>query len=426
MQDKLPHHSVLAAVLSNRHFRNLWLGQIFSQLALNSLLFILALVVYQKTASNAAVSGLFLSYGVPAVLFGMVAGAMVDRLDRRAVLMTCDFARAWLVLLLFFYGGYVGIIYLVVFLSAVINQFYVPAEAPLIPRFVPKHLLVSANSLFSFTYYSSMGLGFIFAGPLLRQFGGQWSLLIIALLFLLASTMVFRLPVEGIGVKSLTQLFQYKIVYLVERILALLQEGLRYVVGSPTLSDALLLLTGTQVILALLGTLGPGFADKVLQIDVRDVSWVVIAPTVIGIVVGALWVGNDGYRLGPKRLIQTGIMGAGILLILISLTVYFSRVAEWIIPGGIMLPIELVLFFLLGVSNALLDVPANATLQSVASGPMRGRVYGMLTAAVGGVGILPVVVGGVLADVIGVGKVIFLLGLIIVGYGVMRMRYNTL
>lgn len=405
----------MIGVLSHRSFRFLWFGQIFSQLALNSLLFVLALLVYQKTASNAAVSGLFLSYGVPAVLFGMIAGAIVDRLDRRAVLMTCDLIRCGLTLLLFFYGNYVGVIYLVMFASAVINQFYIPAEAPLIPGYVPKRHLVTANSLFSFTYYSSMGLGFIFAGPLVRQFGGQWSFLIIALFFLIASIMVFRLPVEGAGIKSLTQIFQYRIVYLVERILSLLTEGIRYVAGSSMLFDALLLLTGTQVILALLGTLGPGFADKVLEIDIRDVSWFVIAPTVIGIICGALWVGNYGYRLGSSRLIHTGILSSGLLLILISLAVYVSSV---------MIPLVLFLFFLLGVSNALLDVPANTTLQLEASGPMRGRVYGMLAAAVGGVGILPVVVGGVLADIIGVGRVIFILGLVIVSYGVLRMKYN--
>lgn len=404
---------MLIAVLSHRYFRSLWLGQIFSQLALNSLLFVLALVVYQKTGSNAAVSGLFLSYGVPAVLFGMLAGVIVDRLDRRAVLMVCDIVRACLTLLLFHYGSYVGVIYLIVFLSAVINQFYVPAEAPLIPRYVPKSLLVSANSLFSFTFYSSMGVGFIFAGPLVRQFGGQWSMLILALLFFMASMMVFRLPREGTGIKSLTHLFQYNIVYLVERILGLLQEGLRYVVGSPILFDALLLLTGTQVILALLGTLGPGFADTVLHIDIRDVSWIIIAPTVAGIISGALWVGSKGYRIEAKKLIDMGIFSAGVLLLVISISVHIRYI-----------PLIFVLFFLLGIANALLDVPANAMLQLHASGELRGRVYGMLAAAVGGVGILPVVIGGVLADVIGVGKVIFFLGILIVSYGMYRIRYN--
>lgn len=408
--------SNMIGVLSHRNFRYLWLGQIFSQLALNSLLFVLALVVYQKTASNAAVSGLFLSYGVPAVLFGMVAGAIVDRLDRRVVLMTCDLIRFGLTLLLFFYGSYVGVIYLIMFLSAVINQFYIPAEAPLIPGFVPKSHLVTANSFFSFTYFSSMGLGFIFAGPLIRQFGSQWALLVIALFFLLASLMIFQLPKHGAGIRSLRHIFQYSVVYLVERVLSLLGEGLRYVASSPKVADALFLLTGTQVILAMLGTLGPGFADTVLHIDIRDVSWFVVAPTVLGIITGAVWVGNFGYRWGTSRLIQIGIVGAGVLLMTISAVVSSISVK---------LLFVLSLFFLLGFFNALLDVPANATLQSQSYGHMRGRVYGILAAAVGGVGILPVVVGGVLADVIGVGKVLFLLGASILLYAFLRMRYNS-
>ena len=55
---------------------------------------------------------------------------------------------------------------------------------------------------------------------------------------------------------------------------------------------------------------------------------------------------------------------------------------------------------------------------------MRGRVYGILTAAVGGVGMVPVIIGGVLADVVGVGRVILLLGLLILAYGIYRMKYN--
>ena len=418
--------SILLSVLSHRPFLFLWFGQIFSQLALNSLLFVLALIIYQKTGSNAAVSGLFLSYGVPAVLFGMIAGAIVDRLDRRSVLIMCDIIRAWLALLLFFSASHVGVMYLIVFVSAVINQFYVPSEAPLIPRFVPKTLLVSANSLFSFTFYTSMGIGFIVAGPLIRQFGGQWSILVIAVLFLIAAIMVSRIPVQGGGVRSLTQIFSYRPLYIIERILSSLREGLVYVARSPILFDALMLLTGTQVMLALLGTLGPGFADRVLEIDVRDVSWVVVGPTVLGIIIGALWVGQAGFRFGAQKLIRTGIMSAGIILILISLTVRLSHYARWLVPAHVILPLELALFFLLGVSNALLDVPANSLLQSQASGQLRGRVYGMLTASVGGVGILPVVIGGVLADVIGVGKVIFFLGILIVIYGIYRMKYNTL
>jgi hypothetical protein len=51
-------------------------------------------------------------------------------------------------------------------------------------------------------------------------------------------------------------------------------------------------------------------------------------------------------------------------------------------------------------------------------------VYGILGAFVGGVGILPVMIGGIFADFVGVGKVIMALSILIIGYGIFRIQYN--
>jgi MFS family permease len=403
-----------SSVLTTRPFRSLWLAQIFSQLAINTLLFVLGLRIYQHTGSNAAVSGLFLAYGIPSVLFGMVAGTAVDHLDKRRMLMYCDIARGALVLLLMFVSTNIVLVYIVTFINAVITQFYVPSEAPLIPKLIPSDLLVPANSLFSFTYYSSLAVGTVLSGPLLRGLGPQWIFLFISALFFIAVWFESRLPSQAANVLGFTSIFRYHVPHLISRIFDELFEGIRYVRSIPALLDSLLLLTGTQIIFAMLGTLGPGFADRVLRIDVRDASLFIVGPAVLGIIAGALWVGWFGYRLKPGRLIKLGVTAAGVILLLISLTVR-------IYMG---LGIAMVLFFGLGVANSLLDAPANSLLQEEAKGSMRGRVYGMLTAAVGGVGILPVIIGGVLADVLGVGRVILLLGLLILAYGIWRMKYN--
>lgn len=403
-----------SSVLTIRPFRSLWLAQIFSQLAINTLLFVLGLRIYQDTGSNAAVSGLFLAYGIPSVLFGMVAGTAVDHLDKRRMLMYCDILRGALVLLLLFVSSNILLVYLVTFMNAVITQFYVPSEAPLIPKLIPSVLLVPANSLFSFTYYSSLAVGTVLSGPLLRGLGPQWIFLFISALFFIAVWFESRLPSQAAGVLGFMSIFRYHVPHLVTRIFEELFEGIRYVRSIPALFDSLLLLTGTQIIFAMLGTLGPGFADTVLRIDVRDASLLIVGPAVLGIIAGALWVGWFGYTLKPGRLIKLGVTGAGVILLLISLTV---RIHVW-------LGIAMALFFCLGVANSLLDAPANSVLQDEAKGSMRGRVYGMLTAAVGGVGILPVIIGGVLADVLGVGRVILLLGLLILAYGIYRMKYN--
>ncbi len=409
-------------VLGNWLFRRLWIGQMTSQLASNMLIFLLALLIYRATGSNVAVSGLFLAYGLPSLLFGVMAGTIVDRLDRRAVLLVSHVTRALLVFAVSALHDRISAVYLIVFVYAVINQLTMPSEVPLIPQFVPKKYLVSANSLFSFTFYSSMAIGLISAGPVLRWLGRDGAYMLIFSLYIIAAISVFGIPPQGEGIKSLRRIFHYDFLYIMKRFLANMEMGIQYVASSQVLRDAVVLLTGTQIMLVLLGTLGPGLADTVLKIDVRDASLLIVGPTIIGILSGTVWVGNRGYKYASSRLMNVGVLSAGIILISISVlfgaanTFWFS-----LVPRPTMLLVALALFYLLGVANSLLDVPSNTILQNETKGDMRGRVYGILSASVGGAGILPVVVSGVLADLIGVGQVIFLLGLVVTLYGIYRL-----
>lgn len=409
-------------VLGNALFLRLWIGQMASQLASNMLIFLLALLLYRITGSNVIVSGLFIAYGLPSLLFGVVAGTIVDRLDRRAVLLVAHIARALLMGVVFLSGNRIAPVYLSVFAYALITQMTMPSEIPLIPKFVPKDKLISANSLFSFTFYSAMATGLITAGPALRLLGRDGAYALIFGLYAAAALAVMGIPPQGEGVRSLRHILQYDILYLLRRFFANMEMGIQYVRTSRVLREAVMLLTGTQIMLMLLGTLGPGFADKVLHIDVRDASLLVVGPTIAGILVGAMWVGNRGYAIPPLKLMNAGVLSAGILLVGIS--VFFSLTnTVWftLIPRGIVVLIALGLFFLLGVANSLLDVPSNTLLQKEAEGDMRGRVYGILSASVGGAGILPVILSGVLADIIGVGTVIFLLGILVSAFGIVRI-----
>jgi len=418
--------SVYRQLLGVRAFRHLWFGQMFSQLAVNTLLFVLALRVYQNTSSNTAVSALFLAYGVPALLFGLIAGTAVDQLDKRRMIIICDFIRALLALLLLFTSHNIFMIYVIMFINAVITQFYVPSEAPLIPKLTPSHLLVSANSLFSFTYFSSLAIGSIAAGPLLRFFGPYGIFICIAVLFVTASLFTSGIPSQSAGTIGFRHVLNYNFVYLVRRIWTELFDGIRYVTSSKQLFDAIMLLTGTQIILALLGSLGPGFADRIFHTDVRDASLFIVGPAVAGILAGVVWVGTVGYATAPFRLIQRGLIIAGCTLVAIAGIAKLASLDMfwWLNAYHMMLPLEMALFFLLGIANSFLDVPANSILQQKAQGSLRGRVYGMLTAFVGGVGIIPVIVSGVLADTVGIAKVIFILGVGIIAYSAFRVRYN--
>src|SRR5215475_9620611 len=92
-------------VLSIRSFRRLWiatslssLGDWLSLLALSALAYSLTGRHLQATAGSIAVSGVWITSLLPYLLFGPLAGAVADRLDRRINLVTGDIIRAVLYL----------------------------------------------------------------------------------------------------------------------------------------------------------------------------------------------------------------------------------------------------------------------------------------------------------------------------------------
>lgn len=402
-------------VLSIVGYRRLWLAQVFSQTAANSLLFVLALHLYQISQSNALVSGLYLVYGVPALIFGMAAGAIVDKFDNRTVLLVSDLIRALLVLVILPVNTVYAYIYLVMLLLSIVSQFYIPALAPSIPFLVPKNLIISANGLFTITYFTSLALGSVLAGPLLKVFGSTYVFIFISFLFVVSAFLEFKLPKANKKIILQQNLNRYTVFYIISRINANLKEALLTVSRNRYLKSALLLLVSTQVVIAIIGTLGPGFADKLMKIDVRDASVLIMGPAVLGLVIGAFWVGSFGLKYTKTRLITSGLTLGGLSLIFVSIFSLIASNSEMFsnINPVIRISVLCSLFFVLGFANSLLDIPSNSILQENTSGEMRGRIYGILTAMIGGVGIMPVVAGGLLADRIGVGYVLLFLGLFI-------------
>src|SRR5581483_8083144 len=147
-----------------RPFLFLWLSQILSQLAFNILNFVLVLRVYQLSGKNTAVSALVLAFMVPQLLLALFAGAVVDRFDKKLIMLVTNIVRALLVLILFILAGQIAFFYVIAFLLAIATQFFIPAEAPMIPQLLKKDLLLPANSLFTGTMYGSIILGYILAG----------------------------------------------------------------------------------------------------------------------------------------------------------------------------------------------------------------------------------------------------------------------
>src|SRR5690348_9938571 len=83
------------AVLGNRFFLYLWIAQILSQIAQNTISFVLIPQVGELTkGSGSATAGVIIAFTVPAVLFSAAAGVFVDRASKKRVLVITNAIRA--------------------------------------------------------------------------------------------------------------------------------------------------------------------------------------------------------------------------------------------------------------------------------------------------------------------------------------------
>jgi dTMP kinase len=150
--------------LSIRPFRRLWIALSLS--SLGDWLSIVALTVLAPSltsggpaAKGSAVSAVWLATLLPALLFGPLAGAVADRLDRRTVMIVGDVVRGLLFLSIPLFPNLIWIL-VAKFLAGVASQFWNPATAASIPNLVPKDRLERANQLSLLTTYGTAPLAF--------------------------------------------------------------------------------------------------------------------------------------------------------------------------------------------------------------------------------------------------------------------------
>jgi dTMP kinase len=156
------HHAREPGVLSIKPFRRLWIALSLS--SLGDWLSIVALTVLAPSlasgglaAKGSAVSAVWLATLLPALLFGPLAGAVADRLDRRMVMIVGDVIRGLLFLSIPLFPNLTWIL-VAKFLAGVASQFWNPATAASIPNLVPKDKLERANQLSLLTTYGTAPL----------------------------------------------------------------------------------------------------------------------------------------------------------------------------------------------------------------------------------------------------------------------------
>src|SRR2546428_3926368 len=291
-------------ILRNRAFLALWAAQILSQVAANATTFALIVLVGEITKSNTSSSILILLAILPAVVFGVFAGVVVDRTDRKRVLVVTNAFRAAAVLPLLVIGESVTTAYIVNFLVATVTLFFVPAEAATIPAIVRKRDLLVANSLFTFTFNGAFLVGFIILAPVVVSLYGFYALwFTIVMMFAVASLLCATLPPQPPGRSILS-------VELAEKAVSETRRGIvdafHYLRSTPLVTWAMVYIALTYTLVAIAGALAPGFVREVLKVGERNVV-ILVAPAGIGGIVGLPLLNIIGPPIGPPRSIGRGV-----------------------------------------------------------------------------------------------------------------------
>lgn len=397
-------------VLKSTSFRNLWLGQVLSQIAFNMMSFVLLVRVYTVSSGQSrAVSLLLLSISLPAILLSPIAGVYADKLDRKFIMVSTNVLRAMIFFLFAHVSQSVRSILTFSFFLSCISQFFAPAEAATIPAVVKKQNLLAANSLFTLTVFSSTLFGYVLAGPFLRFFNDQGIFIFMGILLAAAAAFVATIPSSygSPASKPVAQGFASSFREIIKE----LMEGISYIIQNrqTTLLPSIQI-TITQVLIFVIVVIAPGFAEKLVNIDIKDASLLLIGPTALGMITTILVIGKISENISRQRVIISGILLAGSSLTILSFLHY--------------LPIAMILLFMLGVGNTLIAVPAHTELQESLPEELRGRVYGVLMTMANTAALMPVIASGWVADTVGIFWVMITIGLATTSFGIYTVYHQ--
>jgi MFS family permease len=175
----------LALLRTNRNFRLLYIGQTISQLGdwFNTVA-VYALLL-DLTGSATAVAWMLIVQMLPIALVGPVAGVVVDRLNRRRIMMAADIVRGVLIfgLLIVRRADQIWIAYAVTALTVSAQAFFEPARTSTIPNVTSKDELLPANALASATWSAMLAIGASIGGLVTAAFGRNIAFVVNALSF---------------------------------------------------------------------------------------------------------------------------------------------------------------------------------------------------------------------------------------------------
>ena len=190
-----PPVGYLELLRRNRDFRQLWLGQVISQLGDWFDTIALYTLILRLTGSGRDIGLLLVARFLPSVVLSPLSGAVSDRFDRRRVMIASDLGRAVVVLGFLFIrrADQMWMLYGLTVLQLALSTFFEPAKTASIPSVVSARELIPANAISSVTWSAMLTLGAAIGGLFTGQFGTDAAFLLDSLTYLVSAALIARI-----------------------------------------------------------------------------------------------------------------------------------------------------------------------------------------------------------------------------------------
>jgi MFS family permease len=180
-------------VRTNANFRRLWGGTIVSLFGDWFNTIALYRTVEMISGSALALGLVFVAKLLPLAIASPVAGLIVDRFDRRRVMIGADLGRAVIVLgFLFVEQGGLALVYSLATLQIVVSAVFNPAKSAALPNIVDARNLLTANALMSATWSTMLAIGAAVGGVAVEFLGPQAVFVIDSVTYLVSAWFIWR------------------------------------------------------------------------------------------------------------------------------------------------------------------------------------------------------------------------------------------
>ena len=177
---------------TNRNYRNLWLGQVVSEAGDHYNTIAVLSMAMRVDSSGFAVGGVMLARTLSAIVAAPIAGVLLDRWDRKKVMVASDLARAAVAFgfLLTLHYPASWLLYLLSSLLMFSSPFFTSGRSAILPRITSARELHTANALTQTTAWLTLSIGAMLGGVSTMKFGYAWAYVVNAVSFLLSALAV--------------------------------------------------------------------------------------------------------------------------------------------------------------------------------------------------------------------------------------------